>query len=121
MRAEGIEAVRRVLCVFPRYTSSFGTFEYAYPLTDGVQAFMPPQGLLLIAAYLPENWQVRFIDENIRTATAEDFQLAEAEFVSRMHIQRQQMNDICRRAHAFDLAGAIGGPSGSARPDYYTF
>ena len=73
MRAEIVGTVRRILCVFPRYTSSFGTFEYAYPLTDGVQAFMPPQGLLLIAAYLPENWPVRFIDENIRPATAEDF------------------------------------------------
>jgi hypothetical protein len=52
MRAEGIETVRRVLCVFPRYTPSFGTFEYSYPLTDGVQAFMPPQGLLLISSYL---------------------------------------------------------------------
>ena len=119
MRAEGIETVRRILCVFPRYTSSFGTFEYAYPLTDGVQAFMPPQGLLLIAAYLPENWPVRFIDENIRPATREDFEWAEAVFVSGMHIQRQQMNDICRRAHAFDLAVAIGGPSVSACPDYY--
>src|SRR5205085_384396 len=104
MRAEGIETVRRVLCVFPRYTSSFGTFEHSYPLTDGVQAFMPPQGLLLIAAYLPEQWQVRFIDENIRAATSADFEWAEAVFVSGMHIQRTQMNDICRRAHAFDLA-----------------
>src|SRR6202041_766700 len=103
MRAEGIETIRRILCVFPRYTSSFGTFEYSYPLTDGVQAFMPPQGLLLIAAYLPANWSVRFIDENIRAATAEDFKWAEAVFVSGMHIQRQQMNDICRRAPAFDL------------------
>src|ERR1700723_2643160 len=119
MRAEGIETVRRILCVFPRYTSSFGTFEYSYPLTDGVQAFMPPQGLLLIAAYLPENWPVRFIDENIRPATREDFEWAEAVFVSGMHIQRQQMNDICRRAHAFDLTVAIGGPSVSACPDYY--
>src|SRR6201747_1947300 len=119
MRAEGIETVRRILCVFPRYTSSFGTFEYAYPLTDGVQAFMPPQGLLLIAAYLPENWPVRFIDENIRPASKEDFEWAEAVFVSGMHIQREQMNDICRRAHAFDLAVAIGGPSVSACPDYY--
>ena len=119
MRAERIEAVRRILCVFPRYTSSFGTFEYAYPLTDGVQAFMPPQGLLLIAAYLPANWPVRFIDENIRAATAEDFEWAEAVFVSGMHIQRQQMTDICRRAHAFNLAVAIGGPSVSACPDYY--
>ena len=119
MRVEGIETARRILCVFPRYTSSFGTFEYAYPLTDGVKAFMPPQGLLLIAAYLPANWQVRFVDENLRPATPEDFQWAEAVFVSGMHIQRQQMNDICRRAHAFDLAVAIGGPSVSACPDYY--
>src|ERR1700723_1701644 len=119
MRAEGIETVRRILCVFPRYTSSFGTFEYSYPLTDGVQAFMPPQGLLLIAAYMPENWPVRFVDENIRAATKEDFEWAEAVFVSGMHIQRYQMNDICRRAHAFDLPVAIGGPSVSACPDYY--
>src|ERR1700680_4181730 len=119
MRLEGIETVRRILCVFPRYTSSFGTFEYAYPLTDGVQAFMPPQGILLLAAYLPEQWRVRFGDENIRAATTEDFEWAEAVFVSGMHIQRQQMNDICRRAHGFGLAVAIGGPSVSACPDYY--
>jgi radical SAM superfamily enzyme YgiQ (UPF0313 family) len=80
---------------------------------------MPPQGLLLIAAYLPRNWPVRFIDENIHPATAEDFEWAEAVFVSGMHIQRQQMNDICHRAHAFDLPVALGGPSVSACPDYY--
>ncbi len=119
MRAKGSEATRRILCVFPRYTSAFGTFEHAYPLTDGVSAFMPPQGLLLIAAYLPENWPVRFIDENIRPATDEDFEWAEAVFVSGMHIQRQQMNDICQRAHDFDLPVALGGPSVSACPDYY--
>src|SRR3982074_3037314 len=118
MRAEGTETVRRILCVFPRYTPSFGTFEYAYPLA-GVQAFMPPQGILLIAAYMPANWPVRFIDENIRPATKEDFEWAEAGFVSGRHLRRQQMNDICRRAHAFDLAVAIGGPSVSACPDYY--
>ena len=77
------------------------------------------RGCLLIAAYLPENWPVRFVDENIKPATKEDFEWAEAVFVSGMHIQRQQMNDICRRAHAFDLAVAIGGPSVSACPDYY--
>jgi hopanoid C-2 methylase len=119
MRAEGFETVRRILLVFPRYTSSFGTFEHAYPLTDGVTGFMPPQGLLLIAAYLPANWPVRFIDENLKPATREDFEWAEAVMVSGMHIQRNQMNDICRRAHAFDLPVALGGPSVSACPDYY--
>lgn len=112
-------SLRRILCVFPQYSPSFGTFEYAYPLTDGVQAFMPPQGLLLIAASLPPGWEVRFIDENIRAATDEDFIWADAVFVSGMHIQRPQINDICRRAHEHDLAVALGGPSVSACPEYY--
>ncbi|WP_316224573.1 MULTISPECIES: B12-binding domain-containing radical SAM protein [unclassified Bradyrhizobium] len=119
MRFECIETVRRILCVFPRYTSSFGTFEYAYPLTDGVQAFMPPQGLLLIAAYLPREWQVRFIDENIQPTSRDDFEWADVVFVSGMHIQRQQINDVCSRAHDFNLPVALGGPSVSACPDYY--
>ena len=45
---------RRILCVSPRYAPSFGTFHYSYPLFGGrIRAFMPPQGLLVIAAYLP--------------------------------------------------------------------
>ena len=56
---------RRILCVFPAYAPSFGTFSHAYHLFARVRAFMPPQGLLLIAAYMPEHWPVRFIDENI--------------------------------------------------------
>jgi radical SAM superfamily enzyme YgiQ (UPF0313 family) len=119
MRGAGSFGQRKILCVFPRYTSSFGTFEYAYPLMDGVRAFMPPQGLLVIAAYLPADWQIRFIDENMKLATDADFEWADAVFVSGMHIQRQQMTDICRRAHAFDRPVALGGPSVSACPDYY--
>ena len=63
---------RRILCVFPAYAPSFGTFSHAYHLFGRVRAFMPPQGLLLIAAYMPEPWPVRFIDENIAPASAED-------------------------------------------------
>src|SRR5262245_1893599 len=119
MQNDGVWPARRILCVFPRYTPSFGTFEYSYGLTDGVQAFMPPQGLLVIAAVLPKNWQIRFIDENIQSATEADFAWAEVVFVSGMHIQRQQMNDICARAHAAGRTTALGGPSVSSSPEYY--
>jgi radical SAM superfamily enzyme YgiQ (UPF0313 family) len=112
-------AARRVLCVSPRYAPSFGTFEYAYELMDGVTAFMPPQGLLVIAAAVPPSWQVRFIDENMTPASDADFAWAEVVFVSGMHIQRPQINDICARAHAAGRVTVLGGPSVSACPDYY--
>jgi radical SAM superfamily enzyme YgiQ (UPF0313 family) len=109
---------RRILCVFPRYTKSFGTFDNAYPLL-GVEAFMPPQGLLLIAAYIPKHWEVRFIDENVRRAKESDFRWADAVLVSGMHVQRRQINDINRRAHTLGKVTALGGPSVSGCPEYY--
>ena len=111
--------VRRVLCVFPVYSPAFGTFSHAYELMRDVRGFMPPQGLLLIAAYLPERWQVRFIDENIAPASAADFQWADVVLVSGMHIQAPQIRDIHRRAKAAGKVMALGGPSASASPELY--
>jgi hopanoid C-2 methylase len=110
---------RRILCVFPGYTPSFGTFSNAYPLFGRVRAFMPPQGLLLIAAYMPERWAVRFIDENIQPASAADLAWADAVFVSGMHIQAPQIHDIGRRAKAAGKVTALGGPSVSGAPEMY--
>jgi radical SAM superfamily enzyme YgiQ (UPF0313 family) len=110
---------RHILCVFPAYTPSFGTFSHAYHLFGRVRAFMPPQGLLLIAAYMPEQWPVRFIDENIAPASAEDLAWADAVFVSGMHIQAPQIHDIARRAKAAGKAAVLGGPSVSGAPEMY--
>ena len=110
---------RRVLCVFPAYTPSFGTFSHAYRLMGRVRAFMPPQGILLIAAYLPAEWPVRFIDENIRRADAADFAWADIVLVSGMHIQAPQMRDIAVRAHAAGKIAVLGGASVSGSPELY--
>jgi radical SAM superfamily enzyme YgiQ (UPF0313 family) len=110
---------RRVLCIFPHYTPAFGTFNHAFRLMKGVRAFMPPQGLLLIAAYMPQAWPVRFIDENISGATAADFEWADIVAVSGMHVQAAQIHDIAARAHAAGKVVMLGGPSASAAPEMY--
>lgn len=110
---------RRILCVFPAYSPSFGTFSHAYPLMDRVSAFMPPQGLLVIAAYLPERWQVRFVDENLGPARAADFAWADAVLVTGMHIQAAQIRAIGARARAAGKVTVLGGPSVSAMPESY--
>ena len=112
-------STRRILCVFPAYAPSFGTFSHSYHLFGRVRAFMPPQGLLLIAAYMPAHWPVRFVDENIRPASADDLAWADAVFVSGMHIQAPQMHDIAHRAKAAGKVIALGGPSVSSTPEAY--
>ncbi len=110
---------RRVLCVFPAYTPSFGTFSHAYRLMGRVHAFMPPQGLLLITAYLPASWPVRFIDENISRASAADFAWADVVFVSGMHVQAPQIHNIAARVHAAGKIAVLGGASVSGAPEFY--
>jgi hopanoid C-2 methylase len=85
----------------------------------GVRAFMPPQGLLLIAAYMPEEWSVRFVDENIRKATAAELEWADVVLVSGMHVQAPQIHAIAERAHAAGKVVVLGGPSASASPELY--
>jgi radical SAM superfamily enzyme YgiQ (UPF0313 family) len=114
-----VKSSRRILCVFPAYTPAFGTFAHAFPLLYNVGAFMPPQGLLLIAAYLPDTWQVRFIDENMARASAADLAWADVVMVSGMHVQAPQIRDIAARAHAAGKAVVLGGPSVSAAPEMY--
>ncbi|MDR3570326.1 MAG: B12-binding domain-containing radical SAM protein [Syntrophobacteraceae bacterium] len=116
-RAPGHE--RRILCVFPRYGMSFGTFNYSFALAPPVKAFMPPQGLLLIAALMPKDWQVRFIDENNASATVEDFRWADAVFTSGMHIQREAIRDVIERGHRAGKSVILGGASASAAPEWY--
>jgi len=84
-----------------------------------VRAFMPPQGLLLIAAALPRDWDVRFVDENMSPATDEDFAWADAVFVSGMHVQRDRIADVNERAHEAGKVTVLGGPSVSASPEWY--
>lgn len=111
--------MRKILCIFPKYSRSFGTFHHAYPLMSNVKAFMPPQGILIVAAYLPETWEVRFIDENITSATKADYRWADVVVVSGMHIQRPQINHINKLAHQEGKITILGGPSVSSCPEYY--
>lgn len=80
---------------------------------------MPPQGILLIVGLLPKHWEVRFIDENIDPIKPQDFAWADAVFISGMHIQRERIHDLTRRAHLAGKTVALGGPSVSSAPEYY--
>jgi radical SAM superfamily enzyme YgiQ (UPF0313 family) len=110
---------RRILCVFPKYVRSIGTFHHSYGFMPGVRAFMPPQGILTVAAYLPDQWEIRFVDENIRPATATDYRWADVVMVSGMHVQRPAIQQINELAHRAGKLTVLGGPSVSGCPEHY--
>jgi hopanoid C-2 methylase len=110
---------RCILCVFPEYDCSFGTLHYAYPFIPNVKAFMPPQGLLMIAACLPQHWEVRLVDENLGRCSMDDLAWADAVLVSGMHIQRPQMLRINQMAHQQGKLTVLGGAAVSAAPEEY--
>jgi len=110
---------RKILCAFPRYSYSFGTFNHAFPLMGDVKGFMPPQGILVVTAMIPDEWEIKFIDENIARVKPEEFAWADVVFISGMHIQRNRIHDLTRRAHDAGKVVALGGPSVSSAPDYY--
>ena len=101
------------MCI-PPYAPSLATFHHAYALMDGVGALMPPQGVLVIAAYMPQAWEVRLVDENVRPASRSELSWADAIFVSGMHIQRGEISAIARRARALGKTTVLGGPSVSS-------
>ena len=110
---------RRVLCVQPRFSPCFASFHHAMTFFPGASAFMPPQGILTIAAYLPASWDVRVVDENVTPITAEDLRWADAVMVSGMHVQRGRMAEIARLAHAAGKLAIAGGSSVSGCPAYH--
>lgn len=109
---------RRVLCVALRYTHSFGTFDHALEMV-GVKAFMPSQGILTVAAYLPAAWEVRFVDENVSEVSDADLRWAEVVMTTGMHVQRPRIEALVRRARAAGALTVLGGPSVSGQPAWY--
>ena len=75
--------------------------------------------MLIVAAYLPKRWQVRFIDENIERAEPSDFAWADVVFVGGMHIQLSQIRDIQRRAKSCGKLTVLGGSAVSSSPETY--
>ena len=86
---------------------------------NGVRAFMPPQGILVVAAYLPSAWEVRIVDENICPTSEEELAWADVVFVSGMHVQRAEIKAVGWRVRAAGKATVLGGPSVSASPEQY--
>ncbi|MEB3307022.1 MAG: B12-binding domain-containing radical SAM protein [Cyanobacteriota bacterium] len=105
----------RVLLLHPKPPSTFWSFEGALQLV-GQRALLPPLGLITVAALLPAHWELRLVDEQVRAATAADWNWANLVILSAMLVQRQSLAGLISLAKAHGLPVAVGGPFATSTP-----
>lgn len=81
---------------------------------------MPPLGLLTIASYLPEDFQVRLIDRNVSEESEADWEWADVVFLSLMVAQLGDYRVCVDNARIHRKPIAVGGPFTHAMPEIAT-
>ena len=106
----------RVLLLYPRFPKTYWSMHGVLELV-GRKALLPPLGLITVAALLPENWELRLVDCNIRDVSEEDWSWADLVMISAMLVQKPDLARLIEQANAHQLPVAVGGPFVSSTPD----
>ncbi len=99
----------RVLLLNPEFSQSFWNLQYLCDLQDA-KALTPPLGLLTVAALLPQEWQLRLVDENVRRLTEADWDWAQFVLISAMIVQKKRLQELIQEAKARGKPVVVGGP-----------
>ncbi len=105
-----------VLLIYPIFPTSFWSFEKAVQ-GIGKKAFMPPLGLITVAALLPQKWEYRLKDRNIEQVDEEDWDWADIVMLSGMIAQKEDYLSLIREAKGRDKQVVVGGPYATSLPN----
>ena len=106
----------KVLMVWPRFPSSFWSFDGILDLVP-IETDQPPLGLLTVAALCPKNWTLRLIDRSFEDLLDTDILWADLVMVSGMRVQKDDIRETLLRARALGKRTMIGGPFASSEPE----
>jgi len=106
----------RTLFIYPEFPKTFWSYEKILELIDR-KVLLPPLGLVTVAALLPQHWEMKLVDRNVREVREEEWAWAELVVISGMIVQKADMAEQITRAKARGLPVAVGGPFASSTPD----
>ncbi len=106
----------RVLLLYPLFPRSFWSFDKALELI-GRKVSLPPLGMITVAAILPQEWEFRLVDRNVRLETEADWDWAELVIISGMIVQKPDMLHLIQQAKQRGKLVAVGGPYVTSVPD----
>lgn len=105
-----------VLLLYPRFPQTFWSFDRFVELAD-LKATIPPLGIITVAALLPQEWNLRFVDRNVSCDTDDDWEWCDLVIVSAMMVQKPDFHNVIRKAVRLGKKVAVGGPYPTSLPD----
>ena len=107
-----------ILLVYPQFPDTFWSFKHALKFVHK-KASSPPLGLLTVAAMLPQTWEKRLVDMNVKTLADKDIAWADMILVSAMTVQRESALNLIDRAESAGKTIVAGGPLFTAEPEAF--
>ena len=107
-----------VLLIYPEFPDTFWSFKHALKFIRK-KSSAPPLGLLTIAAMLPEEWNIRLLDVNVRQLRRKDLKWADMAFISAMTIQRDSASEIIALCKDTGVKVVAGGPLFTTEPEEF--
>lgn len=107
----------KALLLWPVMPNSFWSYQETLDLA-GLRATNPPLGLITVAALLPKDWEIRFIDRNVQFETEADWDWCDLVIISAMIIQKQDFRALIQKGVAMGKKVAVGGPYPTSVPEF---
>ncbi|MBV5260265.1 DUF4070 domain-containing protein [Synechococcus moorigangaii CMS01] len=106
----------RVLLVYPVFPPTFWSYEKILELVNR-KVLLPPLGLITVAAILPQEWEFKLVDRNIRDVTEAEWAWADLVLMSAMIVQKEDLLDQIKEAKKRNKLVAVGGPYPTSVPE----
>lgn len=85
----------------------------------GGRSAAPPLGILTVAAHLPQQWELRFVDGDVEPITDAHLDWAEVLMISGKGPQEVPIGELIDRAHRRDLPVVVGGAGPTLQPGVF--
>ncbi|ACK69606.1 Radical SAM domain protein [Gloeothece citriformis PCC 7424] len=98
----------KILLIYPLFPPTFWSYEKSLELVNR-KVLLPPLGLITVAAILPQDWEFKLCDRNIRAVTEEEWNWADLVIISGMIVQKPDLIAQIQEAKQRGKLVAVGG------------
>ena len=80
----------RTLFIYPEFPKTFWSYEKILELVNR-KVLLPPLGMVTVAALLPQQWEMKLVDRNVREVTEAEWNWAVLVVISGLIVQKDDM------------------------------